>query len=252
DTKAPTASVTLTDNTNTAITSLTAGQSAKVTITFSEAVKDFSNADVTAPSGTLSTLASTDGGTTWTATFTPSANVEVAANSISVNPGAYSDLASNAGSAASSATYAVDTQGPTASISISDNALTAGETAQVTISFSEKVTGFDNSDVAVENGTLSTLATTDGGKTWTGTFTPTAGTADASNLMSVANSYTDVAGNQGASTASGNYAIDLKAPTATIALSDNALKAGESATVTITFSEKVKDFSNADITAPNG
>ncbi|WP_158273315.1 Ig-like domain-containing protein [Limnohabitans sp. WS1] len=252
DTKAPTASVTLTDNTNTAITSLTAGQSAKVTITFSEAVKDFSNADVTAPNGTLSTLASTDGGTTWTATFTPSANVEVAANSISVNPGAYSDLAANAGSAASSATYAVDTQGPTASISISDSALTAGETAQVTISFSEKVTGFDNTDVTVENGTLSTLATTDGGKTWTGTFTPTAGTADASNLMSVANSYTDVAGNQGASTASGNYAIDLKAPTATIALSDNALKAGESATVTITFSEKVKDFSNADITAPNG
>ncbi|WP_194944943.1 Ig-like domain-containing protein, partial [Limnohabitans sp. 2KL-3] len=252
DTKAPTASVTLTDNTNTAITSLTAGQSAKVTITFSEAVQDFSNADVTAPNGTLSTLASTDGGTTWTATFTPSANVEVAANSISVNPGAYSDLASNAGSAASSATYAVDTQGPTASITLSDSALTAGETAQVTISFSEKVTGFDNTDVTVENGTLSTLTTTDGGKTWTGTFTPTAGTADASNLMSVANSYTDVAGNQGASTASGNYAIDLKAPTATIALSDNALKAGESATVTITFSEKVKDFSNADITAPNG
>ncbi|PUE05821.1 Ig-like domain-containing protein, partial [Limnohabitans sp. WS1] len=144
DTKAPTASVTLTDNTNAAITSLTAGQSAKVTITFSEAVKDFSNADVTAPNGTLSTLASTDGGTTWTATFTPSANVEVAANSISVNPAAYSDLADNAGSAASSATYAVDTQGPTASISISDSALTAGETAQVTISFSEKVTGFDN------------------------------------------------------------------------------------------------------------
>ncbi|PVE05550.1 hypothetical protein H663_020385, partial [Limnohabitans planktonicus II-D5] len=85
-----------------------------------------------------------------------------------------------------------------------------------------------------------------------GSFTPTAGTADASNVMSVANSYTDVAGNQGASTSSANYAIDLKAPTASIALSDNALKAGESATVTITFSEKVKDFSNADITAPNG
>ena len=145
-----------------------------------------------------------------------------------------------------------DTTPPTATITLSDSTLNAGETAQVTISFNEKVKDFDSTDVTVQNGTLGTLATTDGGKTWTGTFTPTAGTADASNLMSVANSYTDVAGNQGASTASGNYAIDLKAPTATIALSDNALKAGESATVTITFSEKVKDFSNADITAPNG
>jgi hypothetical protein len=102
-------------------------------------------------------LSSTDGGTTWTATFTPNANVEVAANSISVNPNTYSDLAGNAGSSASSANYAVDTQGPTASITLSDNALTAGETAQVTIVFSEKVTGFGNSDVTVENGTLSTL-----------------------------------------------------------------------------------------------
>ncbi|PVE05638.1 hypothetical protein H663_020335, partial [Limnohabitans planktonicus II-D5] len=252
DTKAPSAVVTLQDAQGAPMTSLTAGQSAQLTITFSEAVKDFSNADVTAPNGTLSTLASTDGGTTWTATFTPNANVEVAANSISVNPGAYSDLAGNTGSAAASGNYAVDTQGPTASITLSDNALTAGESAQVTIVFSEKVTGFGNTDVAVENGTLSTLATTDGGKTWVGSFTPTAGTADASNVMSVANSYTDVAGNQGASTSSANYAIDLKAPTASIALSDNALKAGESATVTITFSEKVKDFSNADITAPNG
>ena len=41
-----------------------------VTFTFSEAVTDFDNADVTVAGGTLGTLTSGDGGVTWTATFT--------------------------------------------------------------------------------------------------------------------------------------------------------------------------------------
>ncbi|WP_276309813.1 Ig-like domain-containing protein [Limnohabitans planktonicus] len=251
DTKAPSASIVLKDNTNSVVTSLTAGQSAAVTITFNEAVKDFSNADVNAPNGQLSTLASTDGGITWTGTFTPNANVEVAVNSLSINPGAYSDLGGNSGGAASSANHAVDTQGPTATITLSDTDLQANETAVLTITFNEKVSNFDNADVTVDNGTLSILSTTDGGRTWVGTFTP-ANAQDNSNVVSLSNGYTDVAGNQGSSAVSANYTLDRLAPTATISLSDTALTAGESATVTIAFSEAVKGFSNGDVSAPNG
>ncbi|WP_205872745.1 Ig-like domain-containing protein [Limnohabitans planktonicus] len=252
DTQAASATITLKDSHGAAVNSFTAGQSATVTITFSEAVKDFSNADVTTQSGDLSPLSSSDGGKTWIGMFTAAQGVERSTNTISVNGGTYADLAGNVGGVAASANYALDTQGPTATVVLNKTRLLAGDTAQVTISFSEKVSGFGNSDVTVENGTLDTLVSTDGGKTWVATFTPTPGTADASNVISLANSYADLAGNQGSGTQSGNYAIDLKAPTATIALSDSALKSGETATVSITFSEKVLDFSKTDVTAPHG
>jgi hypothetical protein len=62
----------------------------------------------------------------------------------------------------------------------------------------------------------------------------------------------DLAGN----TATGNVShvvnLDLIAPTASITLSDTALKIGDTATVTITFSEAVTGFTLADLTAPNG
>ena len=47
-------------------------------------------------------------------------------------------------------------------IVVADAALTAGETSEVTITFSEAVTGFDNADLTVANGTLSALSTADG------------------------------------------------------------------------------------------
>ncbi|VEE62459.1 Uncharacterised protein [Shewanella putrefaciens] len=44
----------------------------------------------------------------------------------------------------------------------------------MTFTFSEKVTGFDASDLVVVGGTLSNLSSTDG-INWTATFTPTPG-----------------------------------------------------------------------------
>ena len=64
---------------------------------------------------------------------------------------------------ASSANFSVDTTGPT--ITLDDTALTAGETATVTFTFNEAVTGFDNSDITLEGGTLSAVTSADGGIT---------------------------------------------------------------------------------------
>ena len=63
---------------------------------------------------------------------------------------------------------------PTVNIVVSDTALRAGETSLVTFTFSEAVNGFDNADITAENGTLSAVASSDGGITWTATFTPSA------------------------------------------------------------------------------
>nr|WP_155773669.1 Ig-like domain-containing protein [Pseudomonas tolaasii] len=49
-------------------------------------------------------------------------------------------------------------------------------------------------------------------------------------------------------TNSNNYTIDTVVPTATIIVADTSLKIGENSLVTITFSEAVTGFTNADLT----
>src|SRR5258708_32267699 len=51
---------------------------------------------------------------------------------------------------------------------------------------------------------------------------------------------------------SANYTVDTHVPTATVTLSDSALIAGDTTTVTFTFGEPVTNFTLADVTAPNG
>ena len=249
DTVRPTATIIVTDPT------LAVGQTSLVTITFSEAVTGFTNADLTIANGTLSAVSSSDGGITWTATFTPSASINDATNLITLNNTGIADLAGNSGSGTTdSNNYTIDTVRPTATIVVADSTLSAGETTLVTITFSEAVNGFDNSDLSIPNGTLSAVSSSDGGITWTATFTPTVGIKDTSNLITLNNTgVTDIAGNTGSGTTnSANFTIDTVLPTATIVVSDTALKAGETATVTITFSEAVSGFSNADLTIANG
>ncbi|WP_229500151.1 Ig-like domain-containing protein, partial [Pseudoduganella ginsengisoli] len=129
-------------------------------------------------------------------------------------------------------------------------ALKAGETATVTITFSEAVTGLTTADLTVANGSIASLSSSDGGTTWTGTYTPTASIEDATNVITLDNTgVADSAGNAGSgTTSSSNYTIDTLRPTAVIAMSDSALKAGETSTVTITFSEAVTGLTTADLT----
>ncbi len=249
DTQRPTATIVMAD------TALKIGDTSLVTITFSEAVSGFTNADLTIANGTLTNVSSADGGITWTATFTPNASITDATNLITLDNTGVADLAGNAGSGTTdSANYVVDTVRPTATIVVADTNLAAGETSLVTITFSEAVSGFTAADLTVANGTLSGLSSSDGGITWTATFTPNSSTTDATNLITLNNTgVTDLAGNTGTGTTdSNNYAIDTLRPTATIVVADNALKIGETSLVTITFSEAVSGFTNADLSIANG
>ncbi|MBY0239655.1 MAG: Ig-like domain-containing protein, partial [Burkholderiaceae bacterium] len=250
DQAAPTVGVTLADST------LALGETSLVTFTFNEAVANFSNQDITVSGGTLSPVSSADGGTTWTATFTPSTATLASTNAITVNKTGLTDLAGNAGAGnTSSANYVVDTVRPTVSgISVADTALTAGETTTVTFTFSEAVTGLSMADITVANGTLSALASSDGGLTWTATLTPASAVEDTSNLITLDHAgFADSAGNAGSgSTSSTNYTVDTKRPTATISMADATLTAGETTSVTITFSEAVTGLTSADFTLGNG
>jgi len=248
DTQRPTAGIVITD------TALKAGQSTTVTITFSEVVTGLTTADFSVANGTLGNLSSSDGGITWTATLMPDADVTDATNLITLDNTGYTDAAGNTGTGTTTSNnYTIDTQRPTATIVVNDTALAVGETTAVTITFNEAVTGLSLADFSVANGTLSNLSTTDN-ITYTAILTPNGNIADSSNVITLNNTgVQDAAGNiGGGSTNSNNYAIDTQRPTATIQLSDTALAAGETATVTITFNEAVAGLSLADLSASNG
>ena len=245
----PTATIVVSD------TQLSLGETATVTITFPEAVSGFSNADLSVSNGTLSAVSSMDGGITWTAIFTPAAGNQSAGNLITLDNSGVVDAVGNAGSGTSdSNTFSIDTRRPDATIVISDTQLSLGETATVTITFPEAVSGFSNADLTVSNGTLSAVSSADGGITWTAIFTPTPGNNSTGNVMTLDNSgVTDLAGNAGSGiTASAPYIIDHQPPEATITLSNTALKAGETATVTLTFQEAVTGLTVNDVSISNG
>jgi hypothetical protein len=224
-------------------TALKVGETATVTLVFSEAVASFASAaDITVANGTLATMSSGNN-VTWTGTFTPTANTEDASNVLSLAT-SYTDTAGNAGPAANTLNYAVETQAPSVdTFTLSDTALKVGETATVTLVFSEAVTSFSSADdITVASGTLATMSTSNN-VTWTGTFTPTANTEDATNVLSLATSYTDTAGNAGPAEDTSNYAVDTLAPTMVFDPLDGA-RGGREANITITFSEAVRNESD--------
>ena len=108
----------------------------------------------------------------------------------------------------------VDAVAPTATIVVADDALRAGESSLVTITFSKPVSGLTNGDLTIANGTLTAVSSGDGGVTWTATFTPSVDTTDASNLITLDNTgVSDGAGNTGLGTTDSNsYAIDTLRP----------------------------------------
>ena len=241
DTTAPTVNTfTLSD------TELKIGDNATVTLVLSEAVASFSSAaDITVTSGTLATMTSTDN-ITWSGTFTPTSNIEDASNTLSLAT-SYTDTAGNAGPAATTSNYEVDTTAPSVnSFTLSDTALKAGDNATVTLVFSETVASFSSSaDITVNNGTLATMTSSDN-ITWTGTFTPTTNTEDASNTLSLATSYADTAGNGGPAATTANYEVETLVPTVSsvaitsaTGIQNNLLNTGDVISFTSTFSENV-------------
>jgi hypothetical protein len=171
-----------------------------------------------------------------------------------LNSGTIRDAAGNNATLTHSAvlantSYKVDTTAPSVnSFTLSDTALKVGETATVTLVFSEAVASFASAaDITVANGTLATMSSGNN-VTWTGTFTPTANTEDASNVLSLGTNYTDTAGNAGPAETTANYAIDTLAPTLTFFPVDGATGMVRYVNITITFSEAVRNLDDSDLT----
>ena len=130
-------------------TALRIGDTSLVTFTFSEAVQEFTNSDITVEGGSLSTVTSSDGGITWRGTFTPNSNVEDTSNVITVANASYTDVAGNTGSGVSGPNYSIDTIAPTTEL-----ALTAINDDQAPTSGTVANNGSTNDTLPTLNGTL--------------------------------------------------------------------------------------------------
>jgi len=109
------------------------------------------------------------------------------------------DISFTGGSTANTVGVTLDHAAPTVRISADKALLLKDETAQLTFSFSEKVTDFTAADIdGLDGGTVTAPVTTDDGKTWTATFTPKADSTTPVSLSLKADAVKDAALNTNA------------------------------------------------------
>ena len=243
DTKLPTVAIA------TSRGSLKAGDTALLTFTLSESTADFTDTDVAVTGGTLSNF--TGSGTSYTATFTPTAAF-TGTGTVIVAAGKFVDAAGNGNTQGTlSPSLSIDTKPPTIAITSSLTTLKAGTTALVTFRLSETAKDFTVDDVAVTGGTLSNF--TGSGTTYSATFTPTPGLVGTGIITTAAGVFTDAAGNAGLpGSLAAPLVIDMIVPTIAITADKTALKAGETAMITFTLSETPKSFTSSMVTVTGG
>jgi hypothetical protein len=212
-----------------------------VTATFSESVTGFMASDVNLTNSTISNF--TGSGTTYNFTVTPNADGPV---TVDVPAAEATDFAGNNNRAATGLTRTADFTAPTVALT-SASATTVNAAFSVTATFSEDVTGFDNTDITVTNANVGNFVTLDA-KTYTFDVTPT---ADGNVTVDVlAAKATDTAGNNNTAASGLTRTADFTAPSVTLT-SNSATTVNAAFSVTATFSEDVTGFDNTDITVTN-
>ena len=230
------------DGPSVAITGPTATQIGAFTIdvVFSEAVTGFDVSDLTVGNGAASGF--TGSGTTYQATITPAADGNV---TVDIALGAGQDAVSNPSEAATQFSVAADITPPTVAFT-GPTAIQSGP-FNLTIDFSEDVTGFAAIDVDVVNGVLSAFSGS--GDSWTAEVTPT---AEGTLTVDIpAGRLTDIAGNGNTAAPQFSVDTDLTPPDVIIASAATGVQTGPF-DVSFTFSEAVTGFELADITVGNG
>jgi hypothetical protein len=166
-----------------------------------------------------------------TATFTPDAGTNGGTASITIAAGSYADTAGNTGGAGATPSLHFDTLAPNA-----PSAPQLATSSDVTRDATPTLTG------TAEAGATVTVYDTDGATVLGSTVAINgAWSIDATTLGEGAHTVTaratDAAGNAGAVSSGATFTVDTTAPTVTIGSDASALKMGETATVTFTFSE---------------
>ena len=212
-----------------------------VTITFSESVTGFAQADVTVGNGTVTSFAGT--GSVATVIITPTASgtvtVDVAAN-------VATDGGGDGNTAATRYSVEADLDAPT--VTISGPTTSQSGPFDVTITFSEAVTGLEKAEVTVGNGTVTALSGS--GSSYTVSIAPTVtGTVTVDVAAGVA---VDGAGNANTAASRFSVSVSVSRPTTKIEAHGQAEDREGPFQVHVRFSGLVTGFELADVTVTNG
>lgn len=159
--------------------------SLSLTFTTSASTANFAAGDVTVSGGTLSNFSGS--GTTYTATFTPSA---IGATTIDVAANTFTNTATGTNNIAATQFNWTYSTAPTMTITaaeVNDGDTSNDSSLSLTFTASQSTTNFAAGDVTVSGGTLSNFSGS--GTTYTATFTPSA--EGATTIDVAANSFTN-------------------------------------------------------------
>ena len=180
-----------------------------VTITFTEAVSDFVQSEVSlrGSAASITGWRANSDNTVYTATITPTASGTV---TIGVAANVATDAANNANTAATSKTVSIDVDKPTVTIGVPSGTQTGAFNA--TITFSETVSGFTQSDVSLAGSAASITGwrANSGNTVYTATITPT--TSGTVTIGVAANVATDAANNANTAATSKTVTVNIPDP----------------------------------------
>ncbi|MEJ5990113.1 Ig-like domain-containing protein [Ramlibacter sp. PS3R-8] len=245
---APTAAITASD------TTLKAGETATVTFTFTENPgASFTAADLTVTGGTLGALSGA--GLVRTATFTPTAGTNDGTASITLGSNSYADAAGNLGGSAG-LTLSFDTLAPAAPSApdmnpVSDSGSSA--TDDITRVATPAFTGTAEAGATVrlfdtDGTTVLGSTTADGSGNWSITSSTMSQGSHTVTVRAI-----DAAGNTSSASSGLAVTIDTTAPAVAITSDRAALAAGETATITFSFTENPgASFTLGDVAVSGG
>ena len=252
DTVAPTVAITMDDY------ALNVGDTALVTFTFSEAPASgtFTVADVNVEdaNGIVGAVSATGDPLVFTATFTPTDDIEDATNTI-ITGTSWTDAALNAPTDGNtSSNYTIDTIEPVIS-TVTSNATNAGvlkigDTILFTADISVTEAGLTILPTTYNGGTL-TWSTANGGDTYTATYTVVEGHTDRTSALQLTGvTATDAAGNASAAVSGSDVVktIDATKPTVVSATVGSTPKTAGVVTVTVVFSETMDTTTTPTVT----
>ncbi len=217
----------------------------EVTIQFSEEVTGFEIVDITVGNGTKGTFTPNGNNKDWTLQINPTADglvtVDIAAD-VAI------DAADNGNTAATQFSITYDGTVPTVTITSTEPDPTFNSDFDITIEFSEAVTGFELLDIIVGNGTADNFSTTDN-IIFTSTITPdVVGSVTVDVFADVAS---DPAGNE--NTAATQFSIQFNGikPDVTVSTTESDPTNVSPISFDIVFEIEVTEFELTDITVTN-
>ena len=212
------------------------------TITFSEVVSDFVQTDLSLGGSATASITAWDttDNTVFTATITPTTSGTV---TLDIAADVATDAASNGNTAATQQSLTVDVDQPTVEISVPSG--TQNGAFNATITFSEVVSDFVQTDLSLGGSATASITawdTTDN-TVFTATITPT--TSGTVTLDIAADVATDAASNGNTAATQRSLTVDVDQPTVEISVPSGTQNGVFNAT--ITFNESVSGFVQSEL-----